>query len=264
MIRFTALVAAGTPTAEAFAIYAAHVGPDDAATARALLTGTRPKRIATADTLLAWVATATQTPDFLIQSCLATTPNKLEVASLLLPLVRGAPPTLTETLAQLTPATYLSLALRLPPQARLILNRLATGAFRTRLPSATDPPQFPGTCLAILTMLDPSGPTAYFALPHGSALIPLTKVLLTLPQTAEILMWSRNHTTNRFGPLRELSPILIFEITHQGTTPNPRRKSGVNLVGATLIQWHPTLTPDRATPLEDLKRHPQRLGPPPE
>ena len=276
MIRFTGLIAPGAPSADAFAAYEAEVGPSEAAAARALLSGTRPKRIASSDTLLGWVASATHTPAFLIQACLAATADKSEVASLLMPQATGCPPTLTETLGLLRAAPqmpdrhsvadtspdapqvltdadrYLALARRLPPKARLILNRLATGTFRIRLAAPIATPQTPGLCLAILTLIDPAGPTASFALPHGNGLIPLCKLPLTLPETAEILNWARNHTTNRFGPLRELAPALIFEITFQGTTPNPRRKSGLDLVGAKLTQWHRSLTPDRATNLATL------------
>lgn len=249
MIRFTTLLAAGTPTPEAFATYARRVGPDDAATALALLSGTRPKRIATADLLLAWVAARTQTADVLIQSCLTVTPDKLEVASLLLPPATATPPTLTDVLTHLTPASYLDLALRLPPQARLILNRLATGTFRTKLPISTEAPQNPGTCRAFLTMLDPSGPTATFALPHGNGLIPLCKLPLTLPETHTILAWAKTNTTNRFGPLREVSPTLLFELSFAGLIPNTRRKCGFALSQGQVIRWLPNATHDMASRL---------------
>lgn len=250
MIRFATLLAQGAPTEARFAAYAAEVGEGEAQTARALLSGTRPKRIASPATLLAWVAEATNTPPFLVEHCLNACPDLSELAALLLPPATGTPPSMAEALAQLTgPGPYLSLARSLPPPARLILNRLATGTFRSKLTPAQNEPQSPGTCLAILTMIDPAAPVATFALPHGNGLIPLTKLRLALPETAEILTWVRANTTDRFGPLRQVTPTLVFEIAHQGTTPNKRRKSGFDLIEPRLIAWHPTLTPDRATPL---------------
>jgi hypothetical protein len=250
MIRFAALVAEGPPTEARLEACAAEVGAAEAQSARALLSGTRPRRIATADTLLAWVAEATNTPPFLLTACQNACPDKSELAALLLPPAKGTPPTLTEALARLTgPEPYLALARGLPIPARLILNRLATGTFRSKLSLPQDAPQTPGTCLALMTLINPALPEATFAIPHGNTLIPLTKLRLTLPETAEILAWVRANTTDRFGPLRQVTPTLVFEIAHQGTTPNARRKCGFDLIAPELIAWHRSLTPDRATPL---------------
>ncbi|MGV8984973.1 MAG: hypothetical protein ACOH2H_01645 [Cypionkella sp.] len=252
MIRFADLVALGTPSPNALAAYEAAVPPHEAAAARALLTGTRPKRMASAETLLALVAEAIETPAFLIEACRSVTPDKSELAALLLPAAQGEPPTLTEALAVLQsaePAQYLSLAHRLPPKARMVFNRLATGSFRTRLPTLTQATLDPGTCLAILTMIAPSGPEATLALPHGNGFVPLTKLHLTLPETAEILTWTRAHTTDRFGPLRQVTPTLVFELTFEGRAPNLRRKCGFDLVAPRLICWHRDLTPDRVPSL---------------
>ncbi len=255
MIRFATFLAQGTPTPEAFAAYAAQVGTQDASTAQALLSGQRPKRIAAPQTLLDWVAEATHTPPFLVDACLKVAPDKAEVAALLLPLpTDGTRLTLTATLSDLTDrAAYLQLASALPLPARQILNRLASGTFRTKLTGQPESSQSPGTCLAILTLIDPSGPEATFALPHGNALVPLTRLKLTLPETPAILAWAKAHTTDRFGPLRQVTPAQVFELAYDGTTPNTRRKSGVDLVSPRLIAWHPSLTPDRATPLDAVK-----------
>lgn len=257
MIRFATFLAKGTPTPDAFAAYAAQVGPEEAALALALLSGQRPKRLAAPGLLLDWVAEATQTPPFLLEACLKVTPDKAEVAALLLPPATGTPASLTETLSRLTDcAAYLRLAAPLRPHARLILNRLASGTFRTKLNTPSDSPKTPGTCLAILTLIDPSGPEATFALPHGNALVPLARLKLTLPETAELLAWAKAHTTDRFGPLRQVSPTQVFELAYDGTTPNPRRKSGIDLTGAVLLCWHRNLTPDQADNLNRLRPAP--------
>ncbi len=254
MIRFAKLLTQGTPSPEAFAAYAAEVGPEDAIAARALLSGQRPKRLLTPTELLALVAEETQTPPFLLEACAKVTQDTAELAALLLPPATGPAPTLTQTLAILTiREACLPLARSLPPEARLILNRLATGTFRTKLQTPAPAEHRPGTCLAILTLLDPSGPEATFALPQGNTLIPLTRLKLTLPETAQILTWAKAHTTDRFGPLRQVAPTQIFELAYEGQTPNPRRKCGFDLVAPRLLAWHPSLTPDRATQLNALK-----------
>jgi len=239
MIRFAQLVAQGAPQPQAFAAYQAQVGPEDAAAALRLLCGQRPKRLGPPATLLDWVAQATNTPAFLIAACLKTCPDKAELAALLLPpSPQGPSPSLTEALASLTSApAYLALARTLPPEARTILNRLATGTFRTKLAQAATGPQTAGQCLAILTLIDPSGPEATFALPHGNTLVPLTRLRLTLPQTPALLAWARAHVTDRFGPLRQVPPTQVFELAFDGITPNARRKSGIDLVGGRVIAW---------------------------
>lgn len=253
MNRFAALLANGTPSLLAYAAYAKDVGEAEAALAHTLLSGLRPKRIAPAATVLEWVVQATQTPAFLLDACRTATADSAELASLLLPPATGTAPTLTETLATLTDReSWLALALRLPPPARLILNRLAAGTFRVKLAPVLAAPQIPGTCLAILTLIDPSGPDATFALRHGNGLVPLTKLRLTLTETAQILIWARAHTTDRFGPVRQVAPDLVFEIRFQGQTPNPRRKCGVDLVDAEVVRWHPNLAPDQADALSHI------------
>jgi DNA ligase-1 len=39
--------------------------------------------------------------------------------------------------------------------------------------------------------------------------------------------WVRAHTTNRFGPVREVEPFLVFEVAFDAVHPSTRHKSGV-------------------------------------
>ena len=238
MIRFAQLLAQGTPTTDAFSAYMTQVDPQESEAAQRLLSGQRPTRLAPAATLLGWVAQATDTPDFLIDACLKICPDKAELAALLLPPATGTTPSLAQSLANLTSAAdYLTLARSLPPEARILFNRLASGTFRAKLAPPTTTPQTPGPCLAILTLIDPSGPTATFALPHGVSLVPLTRLRLTLPETPALLAWARANVTDRFGPLRQMPPTQVFELEFDGMTPNARRKSGITLLGARVKAW---------------------------
>ena len=120
---------------------------------------------------------------------------------------------------------------------------------RIKLATLAPTLQTAGTCLAILTMIDPSVPEATLALPLGNALVPLCKLRLTLPETAEILSWVRANTTDRFGPLRQVTPSLVFELAFDGLIPNLRRKSGIELLNARLTQWQRHATTDMAARL---------------
>ena len=254
MIRFAQLVAQGAPQPQAFAAYQAEVGAEDAAAAHRLLCGQRPKRLAPPATLLDWVATATNTPAFLIEACLQACPDKAELAALLVPPPpKASTATLTEALASLNSApAYLALVCTLPPEARMVLNRLASGTFRTKLAQAPTGPQTAGRCLAMLTLIDPSGPEGTFALPHGNALVPLTRLRVTLPQTPALLAWVRAHVTDRFGPLRQVPPTQVFELAFDGITPNARRKSGIDLVGGRVIAWAQDVQAADVPPLSAL------------
>ena len=253
MIRFAQLLAQGTPTPDAFSAYMTQVDPQESEAAQRLLSGERPKRLANAATLLDWVAQATDTPAFLLDACAKTCPDKAELAALLLPPATDQAPTLAQALESLTSAQdHLALARRLPPEARLILNRLASGTFRTKLSPPSTTPQTPGSCLAILTLIDPSTPMATFALPHGASLVPLTRLRLTIPETPALLAWARANVTDRFGPLRQVPPTQVFELAFDGITQNARRKSGIDLVGARVTAWLQQANADDVPPLSAL------------
>ena len=253
MIRFAQLLAQGTPTPDAFSAYMTQVDPQESEAAQRLLSGERPKRLANAATLLDWVAQATDTPAFLLDACAKTCPDKAELAALLLPPATDQAPTLAQALESLTCAQdYLALARRLPPEARLILNRLASGTFRTKLSPPSTTPQTPGSCLAILTLIDPSTPMATFALPHGASLVPLTRLRLTIPETPALLAWARANVTDRFGPLRQVPMTQVFELEFDGMIPNARRKSGITLLGARVKAWRQDTRAADVPPLSDL------------
>ena len=256
MIALAALLGQGTPSDGALAT---HPEPE---AARNLLQGRRPKRLAPAATLLRWSAEATGTPDFLVAACLAASGDTCEVAALLLPPAHGIPPSLTECLSSLETlatasedqrrASFLALATRLPPQARLILTRLAAGTFRQTLTPAQIFSAAPRAFLAVLTMLSPQSLEATFALRHGNGFVPIAKLPLTLPETPEILAWARAHILDRFGPNLLLSPDLVFHLSCDGTTPNPRRKSKLDLAAPRLLGWSRDASVDQATTLDQF------------
>ena len=237
MIRFAALIAALPRDKTAFTAYDAL--PRDKAAALALLTGTRPKRLAPLATVLNWVAVATDTPDFLLDACQAVTGDRAETAALLMPPAQGDPPGLTECLQTLTDrASLLALCARLPPPARTALIRLAAGTFRTTLPAAaplTNRP--PHSLRAVMTLVQPNGPEITLALWDDGTAIPITRLPLTLPETPQIMAWVRAHTTDRFGPVRQVPPELVFELEYASATPNRRRKCGLDLHSPRLIRW---------------------------
>lgn len=70
-----------------------------------------------------------------------------------------------------------------------------------------------------------------FAVWEGDELTPVTKAYSGLDneEIAEVDRWIRRHTTERFGPVRAVEPVRVFEIAFEGIARSSRHKSGVAL-----------------------------------
>jgi len=64
---------------------------------------------------------------------------------------------------------------------------------------------------------------------EGDALVPVGKAYsgFTDEELRRLDQWVRNHTTNRFGPVREVEPGLVLEIAFDSVHQSSRHKSGV-------------------------------------
>lgn len=78
-----------------------------------------------------------------------------------------------------------------------------------------------------------------FAVKDGEALVPFTKAYsgLTDAEFTEITRWVNRHTLERFGPVRRVSPELVFEIGFEGIQQSPRHKSGIALRFPRMLRW---------------------------
>ncbi|MFN8723794.1 MAG: cisplatin damage response ATP-dependent DNA ligase [Rhodospirillales bacterium] len=92
---------------------------------------------------------------------------------------------------------------------------------------------------------------------RGDELVPVGKAYFgfTDEELARIDRWVRNNTTNRFGPVREVSPGLVFEVAFDSVHRSPRHKSGVAMrfprIGR--IRWDkPAGEADRLETLERM------------
>lgn len=68
-----------------------------------------------------------------------------------------------------------------------------------------------------------------FALWQGEQLVPFAKAYSGLDDAAirELDTWIRKHTKERFGPVRSVEPLRVFEIAFEGISRSPRHKSGI-------------------------------------
>lgn len=93
-----------------------------------------------------------------------------------------------------------------------------------------------------------------FAVWNEDALVPFTKAYsgLTDKEFREITAWVRKNTTERFGPVRAVTPSLVFEIAFEGIAASPRHKSGVALRFPRMLRWRRDKPLDEANTLDDL------------
>jgi DNA ligase-1 len=78
-----------------------------------------------------------------------------------------------------------------------------------------------------------------FAVWQGGELVPIAKAYSGLSD-AEILTldrWIRRHTVERFGPVRQVAPELVFELAFEGISRSPRHKSGLALRFPRIARW---------------------------
>jgi DNA ligase-1 len=79
-----------------------------------------------------------------------------------------------------------------------------------------------------------------FGLADGAGgFVPFAKAYsgLTDAEFAEITAWVRANTLERFGPVRRVPPVLVFELAFEGIQASPRHKAGVALRFPRMVRW---------------------------
>jgi DNA ligase-1 len=93
-----------------------------------------------------------------------------------------------------------------------------------------------------------------FAVWNGEELVPFTKAYsgLTDKELVEVDRWIKKNTLEKFGPVRSVTPGLVFEIAFEGINPSPRHKSGVALRFPRIACWRKDKTIQDANTKQDL------------
>jgi len=93
-----------------------------------------------------------------------------------------------------------------------------------------------------------------FAVWDGEELVPFTKAYsgLTDKELVEVDSWVKKNTIDKFGPVRSVTPGLVFEIAFEGINPSPRHKSGVALRFPRILRWRKDKDIKDANKKEDL------------
>lgn len=94
-----------------------------------------------------------------------------------------------------------------------------------------------------------------FAVWDGEALVPFTKAYsgLTDEEFRQVDNFVKRNTVERFGPVRSVTPELVFEIAFEGIQKSNRHKSGIALRFPRMKRWRKDKPAKEANTLKDLQ-----------
>ena len=95
-----------------------------------------------------------------------------------------------------------------------------------------------------------------FALWQDKELITFAKAYsgLTDAEIKKVDQFVKKNTTDRFGPVRQVKPELVFEIAFEGIASSKRHKSGVAVRFPRILRWRHDKKITDANSLEDIKK----------
>lgn len=95
-----------------------------------------------------------------------------------------------------------------------------------------------------------------FAVWHEDSLLPFTKAYsgLTDDELKEVDRFVKANTLERFGPVRSVTPELVFEIGFEGIMDSTRHKSGIALRFPRILRWRKDKPAKEADTLATLRR----------
>lgn len=95
-----------------------------------------------------------------------------------------------------------------------------------------------------------------FGVWHEGRLIPIAKAYsgLSNDEIAELDRWIRHHTQERFGPVRHVEPVQVFELGFEAIARSPRHKSGVAVRFPRMLRWRKDKPASEADTLENVRQ----------
>ena len=93
-----------------------------------------------------------------------------------------------------------------------------------------------------------------FGLWNGNELVPVAKAYsgLTNDEILEMDRWIRRHTLERFGPVRHVEPVHVFELGFEAIARSSRHRSGVAVRFPRMLRWRHDKPASEADTLETL------------
>lgn len=95
-----------------------------------------------------------------------------------------------------------------------------------------------------------------FAVWANGQLVPVAKAYsgLAAVEIAELDAWVRRHTVERFGPVRSVEPVHVFEIAFEGIAESTRHKSGIAVRFPRIAKWRRDKKPADADQIDVLRK----------
>ncbi len=95
-----------------------------------------------------------------------------------------------------------------------------------------------------------------FGVWHEGALVPIAKAYsgLSNAEIADLDRWIRRHTIERFGPVRHVEPVQVFELGFEAIAASSRHKSGIAVRFPRMLRWRKDKPAAEAETLEALRR----------
>ncbi len=102
-----------------------------------------------------------------------------------------------------------------------------------------------------------------FAVWHEGALVPVAKAYsgLSNEEIGELDRWIRQHTVERFGPVRHIEPVHVFELGFEAIAASSRHKSGIAVRFPRMLRWRKDKPAAEADTLDTLRQLLERTAP---
>jgi DNA ligase 1 len=95
-----------------------------------------------------------------------------------------------------------------------------------------------------------------FGVWDNGELVPIAKAYsgLSNEEIDEMDKWIRRHTRERFGPVRHVEPVHVFELGFEAIARSTRHRSGIAVRFPRMLRWRRDKTPEEADTLESVER----------
>jgi DNA ligase-1 len=95
-----------------------------------------------------------------------------------------------------------------------------------------------------------------FGVWHEGELVPIAKAYsgLSNDEIAEMDRWIRRHTRERFGPVRHVEPVHVFELGFEAIARSSRHKSGIAVRFPRMLRWRTDKKAEDADTLESVRK----------
>jgi len=95
-----------------------------------------------------------------------------------------------------------------------------------------------------------------FGVWDNGELVPIAKAYsgLSNEEIADLDRWIRRHTVERFGPVRHVEPVHVFELGFEGIAASTRHRSGIAVRFPRMLRWRTDKKAEEADTLDHVRK----------